>query len=66
MDCPECGHGFSIVAGRIVHGKRVRRPRLCVVCRAEWQTVEITAAEHARLERAEAARRQVARLWEEK
>jgi len=69
MDCPECGQEFSIVTGNTVHGKRVRRPRACVVCQAEWNTVEITITEHATLVKcqaqAEKIRAQVAQLWEE-
>lgn len=66
MNCPECGQPFSIVAGNTVHGERVRRPRTCVVCKAEWWTVELPANEHRALElAAEKSRRQVARLWEE-
>ena len=69
MDCPECGQQFSIVTGNTIHGKRVRRPRTCVVCRAEWSTVEITVTEHASLIKAQAqseeVRQQVAGLWKE-
>ena len=69
MDCPECGQQFSIVTGNTIHGKRVRRPRTCVVCRAEWSTVEITVTEHAQLEKmiaaTEKSRRIVAKLWKE-
>jgi len=70
MDCPECGRDFSMTVGPVVHGQRVRRTRHCVFCRAEWQTVEITMAEHAEFERASAiaeeSRRQIARLWGER
>ena len=69
MNCPECGQGFSIVAGNTVHGERVRRLRCCVSCKKEWATVEITLMEHKNLERmlsvAEESRRQIARLWKE-
>ena len=69
MDCPECGQGFSIVTGNTVHGKRVQRPRTCVMCKAEWSTVEITVTEHASLVKsrvkAEETRQQVAALWKE-
>ena len=66
MDCPECGQGYSVTVGPIVHGERVKRKRHCVACKCEWPTVEITAKEHARLRRAEAARRQVAQMLEER
>ncbi len=66
MNCPECGQGFSVTVGPMVHGERVRRKRHCVVCKEEWLTVEITVAEHARLEKVRAAQEQVARLWEER
>ena len=66
MDCPECGEKFSVTVGPIVHGEWVRRNRHCVKCKEEWPTVEITVKEHARLERAQAASRQVAQMLEGK
>lgn len=64
MDCPECGQGFSIVAGNTAHGERVRRPRLCTVCKASWWTVELPANELRSLElAAEESRQQIAQMW---
>ena len=65
MDCPACGQGYSVTVGPMVHGERVKRKRHCVKCRAEWTTVEITSEGATKLERAEAARRQIAQMWGE-
>ena len=65
MNCPECNQPFSIVTDTM-HGERVRRLRRCAVCKAEWQTIEITATEQQKLwAAAEESRRQVAQLWKE-
>ena len=66
MDCPECGQGFSVTVGPLVHGEQVKRKRHCVSCKTEWPTVEITRKEHGRLKRAQAARLQFAQMLEEK
>ena len=66
MDCPECGEGYSMTVGPIVHGEHVKRKRYCAACKIDWHTVEIAAKEHARLKRAQAARRQFAQMLEER
>ena len=66
MDCPKCGEKFSVTVGPLVHGEQVKRKRHCVSCKAEWPTVEITRKEHARLERAQAARLRFAQMLEGK
>ena len=44
MDCPECGEGYSVTVGPIVHGEWVRRNRHCgtvVEVRASERTTNV-------------------------